>query len=499
MGDASAVASGTHTGINQTHIDAEVSYKYFKKKRKKKTTLKVASESTLSPATSTGAAIGDLTSALDNEGLHEEAIVIKNPKRDSIALTGIKDSIAAPRDRLIAGAEVPAQPKAVWGDAHGLQRATVRERDAFDEEAVGDGSEGAPISSSAGDGSLPGATESDAADGATSTSTRDRARSFKTSEVTACAVGWADAVRASHPRGDDAGATQLSAEGAGERTGSGATAAGAAKPCAVVVTPYSRSTVLAFLPEGKDGEFPPDLRGRVINMPAIRSRSGRIPPGIPRLRGRSHPAVRRRSTRVLSDSIMVFVDNSNTFIGAQLQRVDRGAGARHPTDRQGLRPRRTVRLDVRRLVLWVEARRAAATRCVACGNVGAASPIRAAWSDAGYHVLLGDVLHRREANVDDVLVNAAFAAARAEPTTDTGRLRTLVLVTGDGNDNEGRMSFFDVVRAALARGFAVELVTWHATASKRYEQLEKTHAELFSVRYLDDARGDVTFEEAELH
>ena len=46
--------------------------------------------------------------------------------------------------------------------------------------------------------------------------------------------------------------------------------------------------------------------------------------------------------------------------------------------------------------------------------------------------------------------------------------RTLVLLTGDGNDNAGRMSFVDAVDRALQEGWAVEVWAWRGSTSRRY-------------------------------
>eukprot|EP00500_Bicosoecida_sp_ms1_P001285 CAMPEP_0203808706 /NCGR_PEP_ID=MMETSP0115-20131106/1761_1 /ASSEMBLY_ACC=CAM_ASM_000227 /TAXON_ID=33651 /ORGANISM="Bicosoecid sp, Strain ms1" /LENGTH=526 /DNA_ID=CAMNT_0050717399 /DNA_START=50 /DNA_END=1626 /DNA_ORIENTATION=+ len=272
-------------------------------------------------------------------------------------------------------------------------------------------------------------------------------------------------------------------------------------PRDVVVTPFSSRSVTLLEPPGargaaRDGAFPPDLR------------SG-------------------------GDDVIVFVDNSNIYLGASLAKVRpategwmRGAATvhasdasakamaelprarlrekragevapmRHRVDRAGLAPRRSVRIDVPQIVRFVEARRPAAMRVVACGNVAPAAPIVAAWEREGYQVVVGEMSGRREATVDDMLVTAAMAAVRSRSPSARGRRRTLVLVSGDGNVNRGRMSLYDVVTQALAAGWRVEVVAWAASVSVKYGKLAEASGGALTVRLLDDVREDVTFDEA---
>ena len=46
--------------------------------------------------------------------------------------------------------------------------------------------------------------------------------------------------------------------------------------------------------------------------------------------------------------------------------------------------------------------------------------------------------------------------------------RTLVLLTGDGNDNAGRVSFIETVDRALQDGWTVEVWAWRRSTNRRY-------------------------------
>eukprot|EP01031_Cornospumella_fuschlensis_P027134 gene27134-32778_t len=72
---------------------------------------------------------------------------------------------------------------------------------------------------------------------------------------------------------------------------------------------------------------------------------------------------------------------------------------------------------------------------------------------------------------------------------------TLVLLTGDGNDNDGRASFFSAVSKALENGWAVELWTWRLSVSRNYLDLLMNYGDigLFKIMYLDLYRDDITF------
>ena len=63
--------------------------------------------------------------------------------------------------------------------------------------------------------------------------------------------------------------------------------------------------------------------------------------------------------------------------------------------------------------------------------------------------------------------------------------RTIVLVTGDGNRNEGRASFPDHIDTALLNGWRIELHSWRAGLSNVYLRYEREYPAKFKIIYLD--------------
>jgi hypothetical protein len=108
------------------------------------------------------------------------------------------------------------------------------------------------------------------------------------------------------------------------------------------------------------------------------------------------------------------------------------------------------------------------------------------WKELGYQVFMQ---HRdaaaREQFVDDALVaQMQRALLRSKDENNSGK--TLVLLSGDGNSNEGRASFSEVVKEALFdRGWRVEVWCWKASCSTTYRELQGMEGCNFSLFYLD--------------
>jgi hypothetical protein len=71
-----------------------------------------------------------------------------------------------------------------------------------------------------------------------------------------------------------------------------------------------------------------------------------------------------------------------------------------------------------------------------------------------------------ESFVDDALIAQMLMTIAGEE-----KPHTLVLLTGDGNDNNGRASFVGVVTIALKKHWTVEVWAWRASVSSRYKNL----------------------------
>ncbi|KAK3260845.1 hypothetical protein CYMTET_30221 [Cymbomonas tetramitiformis] len=66
--------------------------------------------------------------------------------------------------------------------------------------------------------------------------------------------------------------------------------------------------------------------------------------------------------------------------------------------------------------------------------------------------------------------------------------RVLAILTGDGNDNQGRGSFPECIAAALRNGWFVEVYSWRISTHHVYKDksfIEPQHQHRFSLKYLD--------------
>lgn len=73
--------------------------------------------------------------------------------------------------------------------------------------------------------------------------------------------------------------------------------------------------------------------------------------------------------------------------------------------------------------------------------------------------------------------------------------RTLVLMSGDGNDNYGAATSFPVViRQAIEKGWKVELWSWKRNTSEIYNQMTTEFGDQFAVILLDNARDEMVYQ-----
>jgi hypothetical protein len=92
-----------------------------------------------------------------------------------------------------------------------------------------------------------------------------------------------------------------------------------------------------------------------------------------------------------------------------------------------------------------------------------------------------------ETFVDDMIVaninNVLLRVSGGRPTPPGTRL---VLLSGDGNLNDGRASFLGAVENALRCGWLVTLWSWQASLSGRYRDLLREFGHLMNVCFFDD-------------
>ena len=209
----------------------------------------------------------------------------------------------------------------------------------------------------------------------------------------------------------------------------------------------------------------------------------------------SDPAGFRRLCQARrKEAVFIFVDNSNIFISAQFRDKEEGG------DRD-----LAVRLSVPSLCDVARLGRQPKTQFVAGSHSRPAPPSwQASYENEGFKVYVEQRRPRgNEQGVDDALHAQAMDALGKD--FGAGRLsQTLILMTGDGNDNHERVSFPSVVVQAMKvnadRGesgrdplWKVEIVCWERALSGRLRDLRDQYPEFISIRFLDMYRDYVTF------
>jgi hypothetical protein len=71
----------------------------------------------------------------------------------------------------------------------------------------------------------------------------------------------------------------------------------------------------------------------------------------------------------------------------------------------------------------------------------------------------------------------------------------LVLITGDGNTNNNRTSFPDMVTIAINYGWTVEIWSWKASFSRKFSEIQQKYPQKFQINDLDAYRSKITFRE----
>jgi ankyrin repeat protein len=164
-----------------------------------------------------------------------------------------------------------------------------------------------------------------------------------------------------------------------------------------------------------------------------------------------------------ADAAHIFVDDSNLMAGAQ----------GNPS------------LNLRNLITSVEGRRNIKERIVigSTGATGERSPHWEIWERAQYQLGIGvrDPNTGREVFVDEALqVQMARTAASVYRPG-----RVLVLITGDGNRNDGRVRFPEIVEIALRHGWCVELYSWASSTHSVYKEFDREYVGFFKLHFLD--------------
>jgi hypothetical protein len=176
---------------------------------------------------------------------------------------------------------------------------------------------------------------------------------------------------------------------------------------------------------------------------------------------------------------ILFVDNSNIRIGAQSFVP---GSPLFPTGTPPGTVDRSIVVNIPVLASWLLNDRAVVHREV----VGTMPPIiETMWKNSGFTVRTteGD----KPGHADEVLHAQILQRLQMhEPGT-------LVLATGDGNNNDGKSSFPGCVASALRHGWRVEVVCWKASGSSVYSFFRGVCPSRVSIRYLDADHGRLCF------
>jgi hypothetical protein len=193
------------------------------------------------------------------------------------------------------------------------------------------------------------------------------------------------------------------------------------------------------------------------------------------------------------NKIHVFIDDSNVFFGGLNRGRTRGTasprsvaptpdeGSGSDCSSDGAADAPWVDIDAMLRVIqsgrWTE-------KQLVVGSGHAEAGRWARYRRSGYET---QVLERtsggKEVGVDDTL----HAAMLAEANKQFGEARTLVLLTGDGNGNNGRMSFPAAAEIALQNGWKVEVWAWDYSTSAAWRDFSTAYGPSgkFSLMSLD--------------
>jgi hypothetical protein len=165
----------------------------------------------------------------------------------------------------------------------------------------------------------------------------------------------------------------------------------------------------------------------------------------------------------------VIVDSSNIFIGAK-------------THAQTLNL--SVNLDVEELAnLLIRDSTLLGTRVIAGSVPSARSRAWQYWEHAGFRIKICS-FEGAEEMVDEFLHAQAMNVVMEKQGDQPGE-NTLVLCTGDGNDNEGFSNFVNVARNTARMGWRVEIWSWRHCSSRNFVSLVDEYPSCMRLYYLD--------------
>ena len=182
--------------------------------------------------------------------------------------------------------------------------------------------------------------------------------------------------------------------------------------------------------------------------------------------------------KYLTDLVVV-VDNSNIFIGAQ-----ECSTFLYPNERK-----RNIRIKIQQLVKVFQRGRTVSRAFVQGSSPPTTEQVWEVYRHLGYCVDVEDRRGKDEQRVDEGLhLHIYKALFEMSP-------RTLVIASGDGNKgkSECSTSLPGCAKAAIERGWKVEIHSWQHSTSMEWIKLSKKYPKLLSICYLDRFLNHITF------
>jgi len=221
-------------------------------------------------------------------------------------------------------------------------------------------------------------------------------------------------------------------------------------------------------------QFP--MKNKLMNMHPLR--------GFTRNGTSKKEKEQQKKDEVADGNVHIFIDLSNLICGSQTLKVNSGR------QKQILRDPR-IRVNIPKLVQMIEMGRDVATRCVVGSHTSKyTKEWQEEWQGLSYKTasVMRD-LNGKEVGVDE-FIHAQLSRVLLKDHRNT---QTLVLVTGDGNDNKDNSNFPEIIEAAMRKGWQIELWAWDCSVSHVYRKFAIFYPRQFQLQILDFHRKQITF------
>uniref|UniRef100_A0A6B2L228 NYN domain-containing protein n=1 Tax=Arcella intermedia TaxID=1963864 RepID=A0A6B2L228_9EUKA len=174
-----------------------------------------------------------------------------------------------------------------------------------------------------------------------------------------------------------------------------------------------------------------------------------------------------------SNQAHIFIDYSNIYLEAM---------------KSNNKSNPPIHLNISQLIQVIEQQRTCKSRWV----VGSRrveegendNPIWQIWRSKNYVVKLG-IRTTKEHFVDQFLHSAIMKTVLTPPPG------TLVLLTGDGNNNDNTLTFPMICATALQLGWFVEVWSWKTSLSNNFLKFILDYPNHFTINYLDDYKNTI--------